>query len=114
VKIDDDKTFDADKTYTALVQSGENWADMDAAATLLEESRKSILAKFKLEAAGGSDAAREMIALADPRYAEFVKGMVAARGAANKARVRYDSAKTLAELRRSQESTRREEMRLGR
>jgi hypothetical protein len=35
---------------------------------------------------------------------------VTARKAANKARVRYDSARVLAELRRSQESTRRAEM----
>jgi hypothetical protein len=50
-----------------------------------------------------------MYALADEEYTSFVEGMVQARKAANKARVRYDSAKVLAELRRSQEATRRAE-----
>lgn len=103
-------SFDPDKTFAALVKSGEEWADADAAASLLEETRKSVLAKLMLESSGTTSAAREMMALADPKYNDFVSGMVSARRAANKARVRYDSAKTLSELRRSQESTKRAEM----
>lgn len=102
--------MDADQIYTALIKAGEDWADMDAAATLLEEARKSVLADLKLKAPGTSDAARETYALADPSYTAFVRGMVEARRVANRARVRYDSGKTLSELRRSEESTRRAEM----
>ena len=102
-------SFDADKTYEALIRAGETWADADAAATLLEETKRSILAKLMLAAEGTSAAQREMYALADPEYQQHVEGMVAARKAATKARVRYDSAKVLAELRRSQEATRRAE-----
>lgn len=104
--------FDPDKTYAALVKSGEEWAELDATATLLEETKKSVLAKLMLESTGTTQSAKEMLALADPKYAEFIGGMVNARKAATKARVRYDSAKTLSELRRSQESTKREEMRM--
>ena len=68
------------------------------------------IAKLKIEANAKSDAASETFALADPGYLEFITGMVNARKAATKARVRYDSAKTLSELRRSEESTRRAEM----
>ena len=104
--------FDPDKTYNAILRAGEEWADADAAASMLEETRKSVLAKAMLESSSTSHAAREMYALADPKYTEFLTAMVNARKTANKHRVRYDSAKTLAELRRSQESTKRAEMAL--
>lgn len=103
-------SFDPDKTFAALVKSGEDWADANAAADILEETKKSVLAKLMLESGGKTNAEKEMLALADAKYSEFVQGMVNARRTANKLRVRYDSAKTLSELRRSQESTKRAEM----
>lgn len=103
-------SFDPEKVYDAIVKAGEDWADKEAAAALLEETRKSVLARLMNEAAASSIAGKEMQALGDDAYSDFVEGMVAARKAANKARVRYDSAKVLAEMRRSQESTRRAEM----
>ncbi len=102
--------MDSERIYNNLVKAGEDWADAEAAADLLEETRKSVLAKLMNEASHASQAGKEMQALADPKYGEFVAGMVSARKTANKARVRYDSAKVLAELRRSEESTRRAEM----
>lgn len=104
--------MDADQIYQAMTDAGDAWADANAAADLLEETKKSVLAKLMLESAAASAAAKEMYALADPNYTAHVEGMVRARKAANKARVRYDSAKVLAELRRSQESTKRAEMML--
>jgi hypothetical protein len=102
-------SFDADKAFDAILRAGEDWADKQAAADLLEETRKSVLARLMIGAEATSQGAREMYALADEEYTSFVEGMVQARKAANKARVRYDSAKVLAELRRSQEATRRAE-----
>lgn len=102
--------FDPDKMYERIVQAGEQWADAEAAASLLEETRKSVLAKLMSEADSPTNAGKEMQALASDDYADFVDGMVKARAMANKARVRYDSAKILSELRRSQESTKRAEM----
>lgn len=104
--------LDPDKVYDSLVKAGEDWADKEAAASLLEETRKSVIAKLMNEAAQTSIAGKEMQALADETFVDFVKGMVNARKVANKAKVRYDSAKVLAELRRSEESTRRAEMNL--
>ena len=103
-------SFDPDKAFDALVRAGEAWADAEAAADLLEETKKSVLAKLMNDSPHSSIAGKEMSALADPEYRKHIEGMVSARKAANKARVRYDSAKVLAELRRSQESTRRAEM----
>ena len=101
-----------DVIYESIISAGESWADAEAAAAMLEETRKSVLAKCMNESDATSIAAKEMYALADPEYRKFVEGMVQARKAANKARVRYDSAKVLAELRRSQESSRRAEMQI--
>ena len=105
-------SFDPEKAFDAILKAGEDWADKQAAADLLEETRKSVLAQLQVQSDGTSMAQKEMYALADPEYRKFVEGMVNARKAANKARVRYDSAKVLAELRRSQESTRRAEMQI--
>lgn len=104
-----DKALNADALAASICKAGETWADAEAAAQLLEETKKSVLAKAMNEAPAQSIAAKEMLALASEEYQAFVAGMVKARAAANKARVRYDSAKILAELRRSQESTRRAE-----
>lgn len=104
--------MDPDKIYESLVKAGEDWADAQAAADLLEETRKSVLARLMNLSAVASIAGKEMMALADPEYTGFLEGMVQARKVANKARVRYDSARILSELRRSQESTRRAEMSL--
>lgn len=104
--------IDSEQIYDALVKAGEDWADQDAAASLLEETRKSVLARLMMECPAPSSTAKEMYALADVEYKKHVEGMVGARKVANKARVRYDSARVLAELRRSEESTRRAEMTL--
>ena len=104
--------MDADQIYAAIIKSGEEWADMDAAASLLEETRKSVLAKLMNECQAASIAAKEMYALAEEEYKKHVATMVTARKVANRARVKYDSAKILAELRRSEESTRRAEMQI--
>ena len=104
--------MDAEKIYDSLVKAGEEWADADAAASILEETRRSVLAKLMNDAGHASIAGKEMQALADGEYRTFIENMVRARKAANKARVRYDSAKVLADLRRSEESTRRAEMNL--
>lgn len=101
--------FDPDKTYASLVKAGEDWADANAAADLLEETKKSVLARLMLKSGGKTNAEKEMLGQADPEYTEFIGGMVEARRTSNKLRVRYDSAKTLAELRRSQEATARAE-----
>lgn len=104
--------FDSDRAYDALVKSGEDWADKNAAAELLEKTEKSVLAKLVNEGGTGSVAARESIARAHADFLAFLGTSVEARRIANRARVRYDSAKTLAEMRRSEESTRRAEMTL--
>lgn len=104
--------MDAERIYEQIVKAGEEWSDLDAAASLLEETKKSVLAKLMNECQASSIGAKEMFALAEDEYKKHVSGMVQARKLANKAKVRYDSARILAELRRSEESTRRAEMQI--
>lgn len=102
-----------EQIYGEIVKAGEDWADKDAAASILEETRKTVLAEL-MNSTGTlltSMAAKESAALADPVFRLHVTNMVNARKEANRARVRFDGAKLLAELRRSEESSRRAELR---
>ena len=107
-------SLDADRIFHKLTEAGHTWADREAAADLLEETKKVILAELTLQQLKGasSRAEAEQQALALPAYREHVVAMNAARRSANRARVDYDSLKSLMELRRSQEATRRAEIQL--
>lgn len=100
--------FDPEAIYRRLETAGDDWVDKNAAAELLEETKKTVLAEL-MHGYQGSTAERERNALADPAFKLHVTKMVAARKDANRARVKYDSVRVLAELRRTQESTRRAE-----
>lgn len=105
----------ADAAHAAtsrLIEVGEAWADQDAAASLLEELRKSVLGKLVLEfTAGGMPAGKAEHAAHDAQeYREHVAAMVEARRKATRARVRWDTGRAHVELMRSAESTKRAEM----
>jgi hypothetical protein len=104
--------FDPDRIRERLAQVGEEWADADAAANLLEETKNSVLSELMNTANASSEAERKRIAQADPAFKLHLANMVTARKEANRARVRYETGKMWADLRRSQESTKREEMRI--
>lgn len=107
-----EKEFSPEQIYAEIVKSGDDWSDKDAAATLLEETKSSVLAELmnnqdqKL-----SMAAKESLARADPAYRLHIARMVEARKLSNRAKVRFDGAKLLADLRRSEHSTQRAQMR---
>lgn len=100
--------FAPEAIYRSLLEAGEEWVDKEAAAEILEETKKTVLAEI-MRGFDGSTAERERKALAEPAYKLHLVNMNNARKEANRARVKYDSAKVLAELRRTQESTRRVE-----
>lgn len=93
--------FDPDDIYRKLTQAGDTWAEAQAAAELLEEVKKTVLAKLGHESGESSAAAREAFALRHPDYTKHLEGMVAARRAANRAKVNYDSMRVLAGLRQT-------------
>lgn len=100
--------FAPESIYQRLLEAGEDWADKDAAADMLEQTKKTVLAEL-MNGLQGAASERERLALADAAYKLHLAKMNAARKEANRARVRYDSARVLAEMRRTQESTRRME-----
>ena len=105
-------SLDPDHLYQRLVALGHEWSDADAAASALEETRKSVLAEVKLSCEGKTVAEREAQALAGVGYRDHVAAMVEARRKANRARVNYNVALVWADVVRSKEATARAEMTL--
>jgi lambda repressor-like predicted transcriptional regulator len=93
-----------------LTKRGEDWADKNAAADLLEENKKTLLAELTLQWPQDSMAKAEARAKAACRYLEHIKLMVEARRQANKARVSYDSIRAFEGMWRTNESTKRAEL----
>lgn len=108
------KDFDPSEIYQQVILAGEDFADKKSAFEALDDNTKSVLAEisvgYMLSAKSKTEA--EMHALASPDYKIHLRSLQDARRAFLRSQVRYDSLRMLAELRRTQESTRRAEMRL--
>lgn len=104
--------IDPNSVAHELSERGLAWADANAAADALEETKKSVIAQATITAAGKSQGERESIALASAEVRDHLTAMVEARRAANRARVRYDVYKTFIELERSRHATERAAMTL--
>lgn len=99
-----------DELISMVEQLGIDWAAADEEANLLEETKKTLLAKFTIQeqkagsATGGKGIAMNLAetrAMADPQYEEHVMNMVKKRGEANRLKVKYDSGRVKIELLRS-------------
>ena len=112
--IADAASFDPARMYHELLRTGGDWADKDAAASMYEEAKSSVLAELKCQSQEKSDAAKETEAKASTAYRQHIESMVEARREATHARVRYDAVKTLAEMRRTEQSNLRAELALVR
>lgn len=93
--------------HEKLVTLGTEWAEENAAADLLEETKKSVLAELMNECNEKTMAAKETYALSHQKYLDHVEGMTLARKAANKAKVRYASAIVWIDLLRTQNANER-------
>ena len=107
-------SFDPEKIYQMVTQSGEEWADLKAAYEALDDVTKSVLADITGRFMDGkiSRTEAERYALASQDYRQHLASVSKARSEWLRAQVKYDSLKLLADLRRSQESSRRAEMQL--
>ena len=103
--------FDPEAIFRRLNEAGDDWVDKNAAAEILEETKKTVLAEI-MQGFQGTTAERERNALADAAYKLHLAKMTAARKEANSVRVKYDAVRVLAEMRRTEASTRRAEMML--
>ena len=102
--------LDADEIYREIMKAAEEWSKADDEARNLKEMDRIILAEITNQALGNSMAEKKSKALASPEYRLHVLRMVAAKTKANIALAKYKAAQSLADLRRSQESSRRAEM----
>jgi hypothetical protein len=104
--------LDAAKLAAELDRRGQEWADADHVARLLEETKTTLLAQIATEHADTSAAKADVLAKADERYVKHITGMVEAKTKANKAKVKFDTYRTYVEMLRTNASTEREMMRL--
>ena len=91
--------------YEKLVEAGELWAEANAAAELLEETRKTLVSNLMSQCDEKSSTAKESWAYRQEDYQKHIQHMITARKEANKLKVRYDSAKIYTELLRTQAAT---------
>jgi len=103
---------DANELYHKLTQAGDDWADKQAAYNVLDDTKNAVLAQLMLKSNATSVAAKEIEAKASKEYTEHVKHTQEAMKLALKAKVNYESIKIWIDLKRSEEATRRAEMKL--
>ena len=101
-----------DQIAAELSKRGNDYADKEAAATLLEETKHTILAECMADWPEDSNAGAETKARRDIRYKQHLTNMVEARRQANKAKVNYETMKAYEGLYRTRESSRRAEMQI--
>lgn len=104
--------FDPSNLARQFLNHREDWADKNACAELLEESRKNLRSQIAMKFLpdAGSMNKAEAMAEATQEYIDHIKDMVEARRVANRARAQCDADQVYIDLTRSQESTRRAEM----
>lgn len=111
----DGVNLDPDRIAQELSERGKAWAEAEAAAAMLEETRRplrsQLAAEYLREGEAGNRA--EMMAEADPAYQSHVESMVLARKEANIARVRYKTFEAWIDMKRTNAATERALMQLG-
>ena len=107
-------SLDANQIYESVSKAGEEWADKKAAYELLDDMTSTVRADVTTDFYGScsSKAEAQERALASKIYKDHLASLSAARRAWLLAEVKYKSVQLLAELRRSEESSRRAEMNL--
>ena len=104
--------MDANELYHKLTQAGDDWADKQAAYNVLDDTKNAVLAQLMLKSSATSVAAKEIEAKASKEYTDHVRHTQEAMKLALKAKVNYESIKIWIDLKRSEEATRRAEMKL--
>lgn len=108
----EERHLDADKIFGLIQSAGETWADCKAAYHALDDLTKTVLADIKTNylPTCKSRAEAEDMAYGSRTFKEHLASVAAARKAWILSEVKYKNLQLLAELRRSEESTRRAEM----
>lgn len=102
-------TFNPTEITERLRLAGEEWADKNAAAQMLEDVKKVIFAKLCNASLEKTVSAKENDAYARASYLEHITKMVEARREADRAKVKWITGQAYIELVRSKEATNRAE-----
>ena len=96
----------------AYHDAGMDWADKEAAATLLEDTKSAVLAQWCSEQGDIAVNRAELLVKGSDRWREYIVDTVEARRVANKAKVYLESIKMRAMEYQAREANARVEMRL--
>lgn len=91
---------------------GLEWADLDAAARLLEESKTAYLAQRKAALGDMTDAKAEKIVRSSQDWTDYIDKMVSAKKRANRARIELEFVKMRYWEHSGSDANKRAEMRL--
>lgn len=89
-----------------------DWCDKDAAARMLEECKSSFIATRKQELGDIADNKADKLVRSSEEYKDYIKKMVNAKTAANRAKIQLNYIEAKSWEQRSSEANRRAEMRL--
>lgn len=92
--------------------AGEDWADKEAAAQLLEDSKSAVMAQWQTELGDIPVNRAEQIVKASARWRDYIQDTVDSRRAANKAKVYLESVKMRAMELHAAEANQRTEMKI--
>tara|TARA_X000001316_G_scaffold8246_1_gene2165 strand:- start:65 stop:439 length:375 start_codon:yes stop_codon:yes gene_type:complete len=97
------------------LELGEEWAEADAVASMLEDTKKTLLASITNEflGQGRNKTTAETMALASKEYLDHIKQLGEARKDKNKTNVKYQTYKVWVGLIQTKEANQRAEMRMG-
>lgn len=105
--------LDDNQTWAELYRlAGEAWADLDAAANLLEDTKSSVMAQRQAELGDIPVNRAEQIVKASPSWIEHIQVIVEARKKANYAKVNLEAVKMEFMIYNNREANARTEARL--
>jgi hypothetical protein len=104
--------LDPDKAAAELSARGKAWAELNGAYQALDDATKSILSDIAGKQNDGSEASRERSARASKEFREHLTALSEARTKAAIAKVNYDVFAIWLDLKRSEASYMKAEMRI--
>lgn len=99
--------MNANDLYEKLVECGEDWADKQAAANILEDTKSTVLARLMMSVMATSVAAKEMEAKASAAYELHIINTANANKSALIAKIKYESVRTWVDLKRTEAANER-------
>src|SRR3990172_4060689 len=92
---------------------GEKWADLEAAAQLLEDSKSAFMAQRQISLGDVAVNRAEQIVKASPEWGEYIGACVTARRAANLAKVELEVVRMRFTEWNNQQANARQEMKMS-